>query len=488
MTVSRAWIARLVLLVLALGPVAVRGEAWQRERGKTAPPLGPPRPVRLPQIHERTLVNGLRVIFVENHQQPIVSMMVLVRAGAAEEPADRAGLAELLASLLTAGTSTRKSNEISETIDFIGGTLGAQADWDNVLASVKVLANRASTGAELLSDVVVNPAFKADEIERARAQKLSRLQLTASATASTADQVLTQIVLATPAYAHPKTGTATTVGAITRDDLVRFHKTHFTPGNAILAISGDLKRAEAFQLAEKHFGSWPKGPSHPAPKPTVRQAGEARILLVDKPDASQTDIRIGFSGIQRTDPDYYAALVANAVLGGSVFSSRILNELRVKRGLTYGAYSQIDARVLGGALTIATDAKAESTAEAVQIILAEVERLRAEDVPGEELKARKDFLAGNFSMSLSTMDNLLVRLLRAEMFGSSKEYLETYTTRLNAVTAADVRRVAQTRLVPEQMVVVLVGDASKFEESLRGLGPIEKVPYGELNLFSDTLR
>jgi zinc protease len=474
----------------AFGPFASRTAFAQTNALDTPPPVGPAKPFKLPAVHERTLANGLRMLFIEDHEQPVLSMNLLIKSGAATEPADRAGLAQITAGLVDTGTETRSAKQIAETIDSAGGSLDVSAEWDATTASTTVLVNRADTTAELLADVLTRPVFKPEEIERIRKQTLSALQLNLSNAGFVADQVFNKVVYGALPYAHPIGGTPVTIGALTRDEIVAFHETHYVPNNTILAVVGDLVPEDAFALVEKHFGAWAKGSPVEAPKLTAPQAGKPRVIVLDKPDAVQTEIRVGLAGMTRVDPDYFGAVVANTIFGGPGFSSRIGQELRVKRGLTYGAYSRFDARQLGGAFLIATNTKTETTGEAIQVILEQMTRIRAEDVPADELKTRKDYLTGSFVLSLETPDAVASRLLSAELYGLGRTYLETYTSRIDAITAAEVRRVVQARLRPEELALVLAGNAAGFEEQVRALelGPVETVPFDEVDTLADTLR
>jgi zinc protease len=456
-----------------------------------APGVPPAPAFKLPPVAERRLPNGMRVLVVENHEQPIVSFSVMVRSGGLSEPDDKAGLAQMTAGLLDQGTTTRTAKQIAETIDSAGGALSASASWDATTASSTVLTNRAGLGAELLSDILRNPAFKDEEIARVRTQSLSGLQVSRADAGFVADQVFERVVFAGTPYAHPLGGTPESIRGITRDDLVAFHKTHYTPNNATLAIVGDLTAAEGFALAEKHFGGWakPAGDGQMLTlKPVEAKPTTARVIILDKPDAAQTEIRVGHIGITRGDKDYFNAAVANAILGGAPFSSRIENELRVKRGLTYGAGSTFDARRFIGQFQVETDTKTPTTAEAVNVILEEVARFRGADVPAEELAQRKGFLAGVFLLSLETPSGIASRLLQAELYGLGTDYIDTYTNRINAVTAADVRRIAEARIRPEQFVIVLAGNAKEFEEAAKKFGPVEKIPFDEVDLASENLR
>lgn len=456
----------------------------------TPPAVGPARPFRLPGHEERTLSNGLRVIFIEHHAQPVVSLNVLVRAGATEERDDQAGLAQITAALLTSGTESMSATEIAETIDSAGGSLDTSAEWDASSASTTVLVNRIETAARLLADVVMRPAFSEEEIERVRSRTLNGLQVSLSNPGYVADLVLAKVVYGATPYAHPISGTPETLRTLTRDDIVGFHARHCVANNAILAIVGDLTVDAAFALAEEHFGAWRTGVADPPPERPRATGGAVRIVVLDKPDATQTEVRIGLAGIHRSHPDYFPALVANTIFGGGAFSSRIGKELRVKRGLTYGAYSRFDTRLHTGAFVLTTNTKTETTAEAIKVIVEEMERMRGEDVPADELKTRKDYLIGSFAIALETPEAVASRLLNAELYGLGKDYLEKYTTNVGAITAADVRRVVNERLRTDQLVVVLAGNAAGFEEELRalGLGSIEVIPFEAVDPLSDTLR
>lgn len=480
-----------VLCALCAFLILPSGASAQVKLVEKAPAVPPAPAFKLPPVAERRLPNGMRVLVVENHEQPIVSFSVMVRSGGVNEPDDKAGLAQMTAALLDQGTATRTATQIAETIDSAGGAISASASWDATTASSTVLTNRAGLGAELLADVLRNPAFKEEEIARIRTQSLSGLQVSRADAGFMADQVIERVVFAGTPYAHPLGGTSESIRSLTRDDLVAFHKAHYTPANATLAIVGDLSAADGFALAEKHFGGWaaPAGagqmatPKLPEAKPTT-----ARVIILDKPDAAQTEIRVGHIGIARDDKDYYTASLANAIFGGAPFSSRIENELRVKRGLTYGAGSAFDARRLVGQFQVETDTKTPTTAEAVNVILEEVTRFRGADVPADELAQRKGFLSGVFLLSLETPSGIAARLLQAELYGLGADYVETYTKRINSITAADVRRVAEARIRPEQFVIVLAGNAKEFEEAAKKFGPVEKIPFDEVDLATETLR
>lgn len=474
--------------VLMLAASVPAQEKEQVKLVDTAPAVGQAPTAKLPPVAEKRLPNGMRVIVVENHEQPVVTMSLMIRSGATSEPAEKAGLAQLTAGLVDQGTTTRSAQQIAETIDSAGGSLSVNASWDSTIASTTVLANRTGVAAELLSDVLRNPTFKDEEIERVRTQTLNALKLNLSDAGAVADQVFESVVYGGTPYGHPIEGTADTVRGIKRDDLVAFHKEHYIPNNATLAVVGDIKAKEAFALAEQQFAGWEKGAEPAEVKPVEMQPGQLRIIVLDKPDAEQTEIRAGLAGFPRADSDYFPGLVANAILGGAPFSSRIESELRVKRGLTYGARSNFDARRQAGAFEIDTNTKVATTAEAVGVILDQIAMFRNTGADEKDLEQRKKFLTGVFLLSLETPAGVASRLLQAELYGLGSDYVESFTKNVQAVTPADVRRVAQARIVPGHMLIVLAGKASAFADEIKKYGPVETIPFNEVDFTAPTLR
>jgi zinc protease len=340
---ARAAVSALAGVLTLAGPALAQGKADMKK--VQPPPVGPAKDFKLPPVQEKSLTNGLRVIFIASKAQPIVSMTLMLKTGASVEPDDRAGLAQMTAGLVDQGTATRSAQQIAEAIDGAGGSLGVSAGWDSTTASTTVLVNRAELAAELLADVVMNPKFADEEIARARTQTLSSLQVSRSSAGAVANEVFDRVTFGKAPYGRPIGGTAETVNAIKRDDIVAFHKAQYVASNATLAIVGAVTAEEAFALAEKHFGAWAKGTAPVVPAASAAAPGKRRIIILDKPDAAQTEIRIGLPGLSRGDADFYRASVANSIFGGAPFSSRVESELRVKRGLTYGARSRLDARL-----------------------------------------------------------------------------------------------------------------------------------------------
>lgn len=487
---------RSVFTAALLGAVAAfaapASPAWSQQPAREPGPAPqPPREVRLPEVHEKTLANGLRVVVLENHEQPSVSLRVVVQAGRIYDRADRAGLASATATLLTKGTATRSAGQIAETIDKVGGTLMPQASMDISWVQTQLTSDQVDLGLELLADVVLRPSFPAEEVERWRKQTLNSLRIQAQSPDYLAQAVFDRAVYGDHPYGLPPTGTPESVSALQRDDFVRFHQTHYLPNTAIITVAGDVKPAEAFARVERHFASWKKGtaPKPPAPLEAARAAAaKRRILVVDKPDAVQTQVQVGQLGHSFTDPIYFPAQIYSAILGGGV-SSRLYKEIRRDRGLSYGAYSGFQTPVQTGSFRATTSTKTESTLQALDLILENFEKMAAEPVPAPELEGRKAYLTGTFVLQTEIPESLSNLLVTAMINGLGKESVESYRERIDAVTAADVQRFARERIHPDRALIVLVGNASAFREELeKKYGPVETIPYQEVDLLQASLR
>ena len=457
---------------------------------ETPPPPSAPRSVKLPQPVEKTLKNGLRVIVVERAGMPLVTAGLLVKNGAEVDPDALPGVANMTATLLTEGTTTRTAPQIAKEVEALGGRLNSRASWDVSSASVNVMSTRIAPAMAILADVVRNPAFKDEEIERQRQQAIDELSVRLSQPGTIARAVAARVLFGTTPYGHMLTGTPESLARIKRDDLVKFHQTYYRPDNAVLVIGGDIKAQEAFSIAEKLFGDWAK-PSTPLPASKFEaQTGTAqkpRVLVIDKPDAGQAAVVLVRRGLKRTDPDYFRGLVANSVLTG--YSGRLNQEIRIKRGLSYGARSSLDVRRDIGPFTAETQTKNESGAEVASLIIAEVKRLSSEAVSEAELTPRKSVITGNFGRALETNDDLVVQVGNLALYGISLGEINSYINNVQAVTAADVQKFAGTRLVASDASIIIVGKASAFLDALRKQFPdVEVIPVAELDLNIANLR
>ena len=469
---------------LALTLLAAPASAQPKQ---TPPPPKPAREIHFPAFEEKTLGNGLRVVVIEQHETPSLSLQLLVPAGKVHTPPGKAGLADATAALIREGTATRSSQQIAQTIDSVGGELNTVATLESGFATVRATSDQLDLGLALLSDVVLRPSFPAEELERWRSQTLSGLQIQQADPNYIADAAFERLVTAGHPYGLPAAGTPESVKGLTRDDLVAFHKRQYVPNGSILAIVGDVKAADAFARAERSFGGWPKGETPGIPQGKQAEA-KRQIVIVDKPDAVQTQIRVGETGLAYRDPDHFAAEIYDAVVGSSS-NSRLYEEVRRKRGLSYGAFSEFRMPSEPGWFVASTFTKTESTAEALGLVLEVLEGMGKAPVPAAELEARKTYLTGAFPLEIETPDGIAAKVLEAMKFGYGREYLESYRDKLGAVTAGELKDFAARRLHPDRMLIVLVGNAKTFAADVeKRFGKPEVIPAAELDLLQPGLR
>jgi zinc protease len=367
---------------IALLPVEARAQArdWPSEQ--------PPRPlaaheVAFPPYEIRTLANGMRVVAVLHHEQPAVSIRLLVGAGSAQDPKGKGGVANLTASLLDQGTTTRTAQQIADQIDFIGGDLGTGAATDLSFVNAVVMKDSFQTGMDLIADIARNPAFAPEEIARQKDQILSSLRVNADDTGYIANVVFDRLVYGFHPYGLPGSGTEESLVSLTREDLQVFHRQYFVPNNMILAVVGDVMSDEAFAAAERVFGGWARA-ALPAVAPVEPPPSARRIVIIDKPDAVQTSIRVGQLAIPRKHPDYMAWDLAVKILGGEG-ANRLHQVLRSQYGLTYGAQADTEARKNAGDFVAETDTRTDTTGQALRLMIDEFARLPRERVGEREL-------------------------------------------------------------------------------------------------------
>ena len=482
---TRTLVAGFCALSLATGSASAQVAAWPSERPPR--PL-PARDVKFPPYVVRTLSNGLQVIAVSHHEQPAVSLRLLVRAGGAQDPADKPGVASLFSSVLDQGTTTRSAEQIAQTIDSIGGVLGTGSGTDLTTVSAIVMKDSLAVGLDLVSDLARNPAFLPQEVELQRKQMLSGLQVSYDDPEYLAGVVFDRLVFGAHPYGSPDAGTPKSIASITREDLVAYHKAWFGANNAILAIVGDVSAEEAFAGAERVFGSWGKS-ARTAEKPVDPPAPTRRLVVIDRPGAVQTEIRVGHTALPRKHPDYLALDLAVKILGGEG-GNRLHRVLRSERGLTYGASADLHAFRDAGDIVADTDTRSETTGEALRLLVDEMSKLQRERVSERELGDAQAYLTGSFPLTIETPGAIALQVLNAVVYGLDLQELQTFRERVNAVTVDDIQRVARTYLHPDRLSIVLVGDASKFERQLSGVGfgQFERIPVSELDLNSPELR
>jgi zinc protease len=475
--ISLAWITMGALLVVA--PIFARDK----------PPEVPlPKPIVLPTPQLRSLPNGLRLVVVERRSLPILTLRLVVRSGAESDPPGLPGTAQLTAEVLPQGTASRTANEIAEAVDSIGGDLSTGASWDYSYANLTVLSDHADFAFELLADIIRSPAFPPEEIERKQTQTISALDILRDDPGYMADAVFNVLVFKGTRYGHPLDGTAETIRKLDRRLLREFHRQHYRPGNCILAAVGDISADEVQAGAARFFGGWSAGQLDQAAAPTVPSREDRRsIVVIDKPDAVQTEIRVGNLAVRRRSPDYFALVAANQVLGGPA-ANRLFKTLRNRLGLTYGASSDLILRQTAGSWVVKTSTRTRETGRSLRVVLEELERLRASHPSFDELRTAKSFLIGHMALEFETSDDIAAQTLELLVHELPIDYWNAFPGKINALVAPEVSGVASRYLDGNRQVIVLVGNASHFTRDVRKIGPVQIVPLRDLDLASPDLR
>jgi zinc protease len=456
----------------------------------TPPPPAQPRSVTFPKPVEETLGNGLRVIVVERRESPLVSAQLIIKNGGEIDPPELAGLADMTANLLTKGTQTRDATQIAQQIESLGASLDSGARWDSSFANVSVMSSKTAQAMEILADVVRRPTFKSEEVERLRQQSLDSVTLALGDPGSIAQLVAARVVFGDSPYGHPISGTTESLTRITAADIAKMHGRYYRPDNAILVIGGDISAKDGFALATKYFGDWQKPAT---PLPTVSASMESapsktgRVVVIDKPDAGQAAVYLARTGINRKDPGYFSGIVSNSVLNG--YSGRLNQEIRIKRGLSYGAGSALEARRDVGPFVASAQTKNESGAQVADLLLGEIGRLSTSPPADVELTPRKAVLIGNFSRNLETASGLVGQVGALAFHGLSLDEINRYINNVQAISAEDIRKFASKTLDAKTSNIIIVGNAKAFLPELQKKYPnVEVISMSDLDLNTALLR
>jgi zinc protease len=441
----------------------------------SAPPPTAPRPYHFPDVTRLTLPNGLRVLVAENRNAPLVAMRTLVRSGADQDNAHLAGLAALTADLLDEGAGNRDVIKLAEDAGLLGASISTGADWDATYVSVDVLSRNTEPSAEILADVSYRATLPDAEFERVRRERLTEILQQRDEPAAIAGKRFASLLYGQGVYGNSVIGTAESVARIALDDVRRYYAAHFLPNNSSVVITGDVDATSALRLAERIFSEWKQGPEPKRETVSPQRFDASRIYIIDRPQAVQSEIRVGHIGVPRSCEDYFAVSVMNALLGG-VFNSRINLNLREKHGYTYGARSTFAFRRQAGPFVVAAPVRNEVTRESVSEILDELRRIRTGDIEEVELNDTKNYMMGVFPATVQSASDIAGRLLDMELYGLPENYFDRYRENIGAVSKDDVARVATKYLDPDRALIVIVGSAKQIREPLGHLGfPIHEV-------------
>ncbi len=453
--------------ILGMSPVVVAATGPTADFPATPPAPGPAPRLNVPMPTAQILPNGLEVVSVRRADLPLVTAQLVLRSGGEMDPANEAGLADLTASLLDKGAGGRTAPQIAAAAEALGGSLQAAAGWDESAVGITVTTPKLPQALALLASVVRHPDFAPDELKRAQAQTIDDLRLMLSRPAALATLAASRAVFGDGAYGHSRLGTPASIARITRADVERLHGALYRPDNAILVLAGDVTPAQALQLAQASFGDWRK-PAVPLPaRPAARADGRLPALtLIDQHGAGQAGVVAAHVAPPRKDAGYYVGVVANAVLGGS-YSARLNEEIRIKRGLSYGASSSLQPMAGSGLWLAYAQTKNPSAPQVVQLMRQQFAALGSQPVPAAELAARKATLIGDYGRSLETTAGLAERIAALAVYGLPLDGISQYIARVQAVTPRQVEAYAHRHLDAKHLRMVVVGDAAQFAPALR---------------------
>jgi len=438
----------------------------------TPPKPTPLKPVHFPPFEEATLPNGLQLVVIEHHEQPVVSATLSFRAGGVYDPAGKEGLSDLAAELLSKGTDSRSAEQIAATIEGVGGTLAASSTEDFLTISAEALSDQAGLVFDLLGDVTLHSTFPENEVELARTRALSALALQLSQPGAVAQRFFGSEIYGRNPYG--RSATRESYRAVTRDDVTQFARQRLRPVGALLVVAGDVTDAQVRDLVAKAFGGWRGAPppSPALPAPATRVATD--LLLVHRPGSAQANIALGNTTILPTDAVYYPGRVATQVLGGGA-DSRLFLILREQKSWTYGAYASLHRYRGLGYWQATAEVRTDVADSALRELLHQIDRIRTEVIPDSELAAAKGFLVGSFPLTIETPSQIASQVASVKLLGLGDEYLRLYRDRLAAVTSLQSRAAAARLYRRSALTIVVVGDGAKLYGRLQGIAPIRIV-------------
>ncbi|MNX07187.1 Peptidase M16 inactive domain protein [compost metagenome] len=432
----------------------------------------------LPKPQEFRLANGLKVLLVERHDLPLVQVQVVFRAGRLYEPAGKAGVADLTANLMTKGTASRSATEIAHAIDFVGGSLAVGSDTDMAVASLAILKKDLPVGLELLGDVLTQPAFSAEELDRAREQAIARLRSSLDDADAVLGAAYDRAIFGQYPYGRTNLGTDASLSALTREDIVAYHQARYRPDGAFAVIVGDVTRSEVESRFGQALADWKGQVSDSAIPQLPAPIKGKHVTLVDM-DVNQSYVMLGNQSFKRNDPDYYATSLMLSILGGGM-NSRLFSEVRDRQGLAYGVWSSNRMDLTSGTVMVGLQTKTASTKQALNSIQHEIARMAKDGVTAKELADAKSAMLGFFPMQLESNPDLARMLTRIEFYGLGSDYLSRFAERVSAVDQAAIRRMAQKYLPSGDYALVLVAPAKQIEADLKGFGSVKTLSKQEL--------
>lgn len=422
--------------------------------------------LKLPPYKKIKLKNGLTILMIEQREIPIISFSFIVRAGSTADPAGKEGVASLTATLLRKGTKTKSSDQLSAELDFIGGQLFAGADYDYTSGRAEFLKKDIAAGLNLMADALLNPTFPQEEVTKLLKQRIDGIKSAKDQAQGVIGEYFAAYLYGSHPYGRPTDGDEKSLAAITRDDITKFYENYYSPSNTILAVAGDFNSPEMEKWLSEKFVAWPDG-NKDKKAPAINLSSPMpvsgkKLLLIDKPDATQTFFEIGNVGIARTNVDRVQINVINTLFGGR-FTSMLNDALRVSSGLTYGARSSFDQRKVAGPFAISTYTRNATTEQAIDLTLDILKRLHEKGVTESDLQSAKNYIKGQFPPRIETTDQQAALLAQLEFYGLDERDINDYYAKIDAMTLADAQRIIKQYFPLDNLVFVLIGKASEIE-------------------------
>lgn len=458
-----------ILIILFLSFNSIHSQ----ELDRTKKPLPQPTPklsIPIPQRGE--LNNGLKIMLVEHHEMPVVQVQLIFQSGSSNDPSTKAGVAVLTAQMLDEGTKKRSALQISDDVEYLGSNLNISSSQDASFASLLTLKDELENSFEIFADVILNPTFPSTEWDRIKKSHLTSLLQRNDQPGQIASLVYSKVLFGdSHPYGKPTTGTEESVKQIEVADLVKFYNSFYSPNNATVIVVGDITLSEAKKLLNKYFGSWKKQEIAEPTYSTSPTIVENKIYLIDKPQAAQSEIRVGHMGVARSNSDYYAITVLNSLLGGQ-FSSRINMNLRESKGYTYGAGSSFSMRKEVGPFTVSGAFRSNVTDSSIIEIITELKNVTMTNVTGKELEQAKNSIIRSQPVDFETPQQIAGQLMNLVLYNLPDDYYNTSIQNFENLTITDIRNAANKYIHPSKMNIVLVGDMSTVLTGLEKIGSV----------------
>jgi len=431
--------------------------------------------IEVPEVEQVTLANGMRLFLLEDHELPLINLSVRIRTGSLYEPAEKIGLASITGEVMrTGGTATMTGDEMDEELEAIAASVETGIGLNSGSASMSVLKHDLDKGLSILADVLMNPAFREDKIQLAKMQVGSSIARRNDSVGAVAGREFDKLIYG-PESVYARHEEYATIGRISRDDLVAFHRKYFGPNNAMLAVWGDFDTKQMIRKIEQAFAEWEKVDLDLPKVPEVRYEFRKTVNIVRKDDVNQSNVYLGHIGGLRSDPDYFALIVMNRILGGG-FTGRLFKNVRSREGLAYSVFGAYSANYdYPGEFYVGCQTKSESTVYAIQAMLKEVEKIRESEVTDEELALAKDSFLNSFVFNFDTRGEVVNRLMTYEYYGYPADFLMQIKENVEKVSKQDVLRVAKKHLQPDKVQILAVGRPQDFGEPMSTLGTVNEI-------------